>query len=927
MTETQDRVVPHLSPPAALSGLAIYTMFRGPVAQLLQWCNFHLTVGAERLYVILDCPPTDLVSSLPDDPRIHWAPVDQATWDEFYPRSSQNVERKQVDGFRWMARQAAADGYQHLAFVDVDELIWLVEPFADLGSRSPEASAITLPVSEMWYSPGRIEPDPFAATLALSPTREHPLDLARAFGWRAQFLRRGFLGHEGGKTIYRLPVAEGAITVHQPVDGVVAERVVTLPRSQARLLHFDCGDVSTWNAKWTARLVGTTTAIGLAAQRQAQQQLFAHELRRSAAEQRRFFEEFFTLSSEAQQVLAGHSLLEQIDLGRLMSEPLHVSGDGAGSGGELIRLPQVHSRVDFQFAMVCDQRFVRPTFATMATVLSHMGERGTVRFVVLGDRLDDADVVHLKSLEYTRFDVEVLVYDITADLDRDIGTRDVKRATYGRIYLIDYLPEQRTIYLDGDILPTREFSELFALDLHGACLAGAPDSASLRLSTNPASVPIQQRNRLMGITAGNPLEYLNGGVLIFDLDNPDFRGLALRARSLVVLQGRALKQRDQDAINMAFAGRKYRLPSTYNYMTQFYVSDRCVDGELPRLKYEAADAVLVHFSGKVKPWEDVDDEFYNGLYRRLVLEAEERLGVTCGFYFSIPVSPPSRRWDAARWTDVLTSRPAAKAPPIADFELIDVSDDGLYVRVSPPLVELAEERGLRLLLRTGGKTLAESGFEVLGRPQADLVERVGVGVRKLPLDLVEALAAGGGVAQYAELVLARPDADPSTFARPVGQVDLIAAGPASRPDLLDDLGVTGRLERVSDGWLIGWYDGRGRGASDAVSMCYDGELAAQRPPDLLRPDLGRDNDGTRRPIGFRFRMANLARLGYGHGDGEVSVRVARTNIPLAGSPVPVAGASQELRYDAGAGQWVAQPQPRPPVMSRVRARVGRAIRR
>ena len=59
------------------------------------------------------------------------------------------------------------------------------------------------------------------------------------------------------------------------------------------------------------------------------------------------------------------------------------------------------------------------------------------------------------------------------------------------------------------------------------------------------------------------MDYLNGGVLVLDLDNPDFRDLALRARALVVLQGHALQQRDQDALNLAFAGRTHRLPSTY----------------------------------------------------------------------------------------------------------------------------------------------------------------------------------------------------------------------------------------------------------------------------------------------------------------------------------------------------------------------------
>ena len=132
---------------------------------------------------------------------------------------------------------------------------------------------------------------------------------------------------------------------------------------------------------------------------------------------------------------------------------------------------------------------MKPTFATMSSTLSHMGELGSVRFVVLGDRLRVEDAMRLKELEHTRYDVEVVVHDITSDLDRDVGTKDLKRATFGRIYFVDYLPEQRTVYLDGDVLATRPFPELFEIDLGTAALAGVTDSSALRMVANPSGFP------------------------------------------------------------------------------------------------------------------------------------------------------------------------------------------------------------------------------------------------------------------------------------------------------------------------------------------------------------------------------------------------------------------------------------------------------
>jgi lipopolysaccharide biosynthesis glycosyltransferase len=886
----------------SLAGVAVYTLFRGDTTQLLQWCNFHLNEGADGLYVLLDCPPPELVATLPTDPRITWEVMDQPIWDSLYPPVSQNVERKQVDGLWWTARRAAADGHTYLAFVDADELISLSQPFGEIADRFPDASALNLPVGEMWYAPSDNPAEPFGATLAVRPAGVRRVNVSRAYGWRAQFLRNGLLGHDAGKSVYRLPLAEGEITVHRPRNGRLATQTVELSHDRGEVLHFDSGSVATWNARWSGRLQGNTVATGLGPQRLAQQQLFAHVLRRPPGEQEIFFREFFSLDEDAQRMLVDEGLLERVDVRERITGPLPVDGATVTS---LAQLPDATDRVDYQLALVCDRRFVKPTFATMTAVLAQIGAKGSVRFVVLGDGLDVHDVLHLRSLEHTDFDVRVVVHDISADLDRDIGTDDVKRATFGRIYLVDYLPEQRTVYLDGDVLPARDFTELFELDLGGACLAGVPDSAALRIVADPAGVPVEQRNRLIGITGGEPLQYLNGGVLVFDLDNPDFRSLALRSRALVVMQGRALKQRDQDAMNIAFAGRKHSLDSTYNYMTQFYVSDRCIDGDLVRRKYDAADARLIHFSGKIKPWESFEEEFYNGMYRRLVTQAEERVGVSCGFYFSRPAPLPRHEWTADRWAEVLGSRVAEPqaAEPVRDIEVVDLSDRAVYLRVSSEMYELASATDLRLVARVQDRTLFEVPLARLTPPQAHLTTQVKPGVRTLPCDLAEALAASDGVARHVELVVTPPTTSGDAgFARPVGVVDLMTAGPSASPGLLDELEVDGELEALVDGWLSGWYRPRVPGTVEAVSLHIDGELVALRPA-VQRRSPADDDDLRQR---FRFNLARLLRLGYGSGRA-VSVRVSGTNVPLRGAPVTVTDVRADLRYDAARDAWLKTP--------------------
>ena len=892
---------PTLGRPASLAGLAIHVLFRGDRTQLLQWCNFHLTTGAERLFVVLDCPSSEFRESLPEDPRIDWQVIDQATWDSLYPVGSSNFERKLHDAFRWTARRAAAQGYGHVAFIDADELLHLAEPFTELSARFPHASAITVPVREMWFAEGADPRGPFSATLGLRRSSPRAIHWDKAVGWRAQFLRNGVLGHDAGKSIYRLPLVSGPIGSHFPLGGAMATSLVTLPAESGAVLHFDSGDLRIWNEKWGLRLQGETVAVKVSRQRQAQELVFAQALRRVPEEQDSFFREFFSLGADAQSRLEEKGILARVDVRADLTGPLPVEAAPPGAP-DLRRLPPIADRVDFQFALVCDQRFVQPTFATMSSVLCHMGPLGRVRFVVLGDGLRPRDVARLRDLELTRYDVEVVVHDITPDLDRDVGTEDQKRATFGRIYLVDYLPEQRTIYLDGDVLATRPFPELFETDLGSAALAGVTDSAALRMLAEPSGVPLQQRNRLIGITSGDPAEYLNGGVLIFDLDNPDFRDLALHARSLVVLQGHTLQQRDQDALNLAFAGRKHRLPSTYNYMTQFYVSERALDGDLIRRKYENADATLVHFSGKVKPWLDRTDEFYNGLYRHLVSAAEEDLGVNCDFYFSRPLPATRKDWTVERWASVLEKsprRPVAEPPPTDDIELVDLSDDLAYLRLSPPMFELARSTGLRLVAFSGGERLFDLPLAEVSVQQLHLTERVGGGVRVLPLDLRAALAGKGGIATDVELAVAGPDDDlEARFVRSLGVLDVVAAGAQATQRLLPEAGVDGALESVSRGWLTGWVQPRSPDGDESVSLFVDGELAARRilpaGTKVLPSERGRS---------FKFFPAHLVHLGYGHG-GEISVRLSGTNVPLRGGVLRVADVGRNLRYDPKQDAWV-----------------------
>lgn len=885
-----------------LDTLAIYTMFAGHAAQIVRWCNYHLSHGAAHLYVLLDCPDDALRGALPSDPRISWLPVHRGDWARAYGQRALNVERKQTDGFRWAARLARRDGHAHLAFVDADELIQLSAPWSEIAEAvGDQTPALGLPVREMWREGSEPLDDPFAARLALRPAEEERIAWPKLMGWRSQLLRRGLLGHRTGKTIYALPLRAGELTVHGPKSGNLRDGALMLDDEDGRILHFDHGSFVTWQAKWAARAAGRVVATGMSAKRRLQMHLFTAEMGRPEAEQRRFFSHFFSLPPRAAETLTAAGLLDEIDLGGATEGPLATPA--AAETVAPVTAAPARDRADFQFAFVTDENFAGATFATQLSVLSKIGHLGRTRMVVLGDGLSDEAVAKFKSLELAEVDVEVICRDITEDLDRDIGRGDPKRATFGRIYLIDYLPPQRTIYMDGDILATRDFSELFTLDLEGACLAGVSDSAALRALHDPNNVPPEQLTRLQGIThgSGGLEQYINGGVLIMDLDNPDYHRLALEARNLVMNYASALKQRDQDAMNIAFAGRKMLLPARYNYMTQYYLSNWCVADPLRARKYAEIDASLIHYSGKRKPWVEAEPEFYNGLYRKMVIEAERQMGLSCDFFFSArpefrPGSVGRRRMAA-----LLRTEPPAEAARRAGpaLEVLDVAGDGLYLHVPEPLLPREGAPRRWLVGLAGERVLFREELAGLRDPFVPLVVPTQRAVYHLAFDLNEILDDEGGRVRDVDIIL---EAEPGEneqpgerFVRHVSSHPLIASD-EDRDVALRRSRFDGVIDGVSQGHIAGWARA-GDHRDVPLSIHVEGRFAGRFVPDQVRGDLP---DGG---PGFRISVAAMQRFTSPRNALNLSVRIAGTNLVLRRAPVRVTSTG-DLRWDVDRDAWI-----------------------
>lgn len=166
------------------------------------------------------------------------------------------------------------------------------------------------------------------------------------------------------------------------------------------------------------------------------------------------------------------------------------------------------------------------------------------------------------------------------------GGQQLALAAYYRIFYARRLAEtreyQQALYIDADTLVRGGLNELFSLERAGPLMArDETDRPEVRYATRV--------HRLSG-------RYFNSGILLFDLAHPELPALLDRTIEAALDPTTELVFQDQCALNIAFDTRVDKLPARFNYFTPPEIS---ADG------VTAADAVIVHFLDRPKPWDSL----------------------------------------------------------------------------------------------------------------------------------------------------------------------------------------------------------------------------------------------------------------------------------------------------------------------------------
>jgi lipopolysaccharide biosynthesis glycosyltransferase len=239
----------------------------------------------------------------------------------------------------------------------------------------------------------------------------------------------------------------------------------------------------------------------------------------------------------------------------------------------------------------------------VASTLLSTGRDNAVHFHIIDGGIPDSHWEKLKQTSlalHPRVTIHRLAFSDTAFAG--FPGMHGSKMPYARLLLGDLLPHvEKLLYVDSDILVTRDPDELLQLDLAGRTVLAGADPTVARLDEDcPWLDPAVSRQ----------YAYFNSGVLVLDLVR--WRKLNYFDQCLTALrqQPTACRYWDQTALNYVLRDDAGRLPREYNW----HAGDRPLE-DLP------VGPANLHFCG-LKPWNSyaprIDHHLWRQFYRDVI---------------------------------------------------------------------------------------------------------------------------------------------------------------------------------------------------------------------------------------------------------------------------------------------------------------------
>ncbi|WP_333817054.1 glycosyltransferase family 2 protein [Tabrizicola sp.] len=219
---------------------------KAPEEKLLAFAAYHLTLGADHLWLFLDDPDQPIPQPLAHHPRVTVTPCDDAHWASVGKKRPPAHQNRQAQNARFTYREKVSSDW--IVHIDVDEFLLAPRPVAAiLDATPPETIVMKLEPFEAMHDP--LLPDDIYTAREFRGALRHEYWPRRraALGPYRKVIRDGMLSHSVGKVIYRTRVPGLLPRLHTVM---IDKEFVKTPdwHPEMQLLHFHAQDKAAWLA-------------------------------------------------------------------------------------------------------------------------------------------------------------------------------------------------------------------------------------------------------------------------------------------------------------------------------------------------------------------------------------------------------------------------------------------------------------------------------------------------------------------------------------------------------------------------------------------------------------------------------------------------------------------------------------------------------
>jgi lipopolysaccharide biosynthesis glycosyltransferase len=254
---------------------------------------------------------------------------------------------------------------------------------------------------------------------------------------------------------------------------------------------------------------------------------------------------------------------------------------------EEVAVPAATPRADIVCA--ADEKYALPLAVMLESLLTHAARGVDVALHIIDCGLSSRSRGRIESMADERARILWLLSRRSPSLSSP-SWGHVTGATYERLLLAEYLPATvtRALWLDCDLLVLDDVTPLLQGPMGGAALRAVRDPFVPRVSA-----PFGVRDwRRLGLARDAP--YFNAGVMLIDLPRWHSMDIACRALDYLQTYGRKVWFNEQEALNAVIGDGWSPLDDRWNLAANpFHARKQRPDGS----------PAIVHFAGRVKPWE------------------------------------------------------------------------------------------------------------------------------------------------------------------------------------------------------------------------------------------------------------------------------------------------------------------------------------